>query len=97
VTTPERRAHPVLVHLPFAMVLFVVAAGLLRIVQYYWREGTVLIGVAMVLAAVLRGLLSTERAGLLAIRGKGVDVLTYSAFGVSIIAVALTIEGFDWI
>jgi len=96
VTTPHRREHPVLAIVPFAIVLLVVAGGLLRIVQYYWREGTVLIGVAMMLAALLRGLLSTDHVGLLAIRGRGVDVLTYAGFGLAIIAVALTIEGGPW-
>ena len=55
-TTPHGRKHPVLAHLPFAMVLAVVAFGLFRIVLYHWRQGTVLIGVALFLAAALRGL-----------------------------------------
>ena len=92
-TTPHRRRHPVLVHLPFAMVVGVVAFGLVRIILYHWRQGTVLIGAALFLAAALRALLSHEQAGLIAIRGRGVDVLTYSAFGLCMIAVAMTIEG----
>jgi hypothetical protein len=92
-TTPHRRRHPVLVHLPFALVLGVVALGLLRIVLYHWRQGTVLIGVALFLAAALRALLSDEQAGLILIRGRGVDVLTYAGFGACMIAVAMTIEG----
>lgn len=92
-TTPHRRRHPVLAHLPFGMVLGVVALGLLRIVLYHWRQGTVLIGAALLLAAGLRVLLSDEQAGLIAIRGRGVDVLTYSGFGLIMIAVAMTIEG----
>lgn len=91
-TTPHRRRHPVLAHLPFGMVLGVVAIGLLRIVQYHWREGTVLMGAALLLAAGLRVLLSDEQAGLVAIRGRGVDALTYTTFGVCMMAVALTIE-----
>jgi len=92
VTTPHRRRHPVLAHLPFGLVLAVVALGLLRIILYHWREGTVLMGAALVLAAGLRALLSDEQAGLIAIRGRGVDVLTYTTFGVCMMAVALTIE-----
>jgi hypothetical protein len=92
-TTPHRRRHPVLSHLPFAMVLVVVAFGLLRIVLYHWREGTVVIGVALFLAAALRALLRDDQAGLIMIRGRGVDVLTYSAFGACMILVAMTIEG----
>jgi DUF3017 family protein len=93
VTTPQRRRHPVLVHLPFALVLAVVLLGLLRILLYHWREGTVLIGAALIMAAALRALLREEQAGLIAIRGRGVDVLTYGGFGVCVTAVALTIQG----
>jgi hypothetical protein len=93
VTTPQRRRHPVLAHLPLGMVLAVVALGLFRIILYHWRQGTVLIGAALILAAALRALLSEDQAGLIAIRGRGVDVLTYTAFGVCMMAVALTIEG----
>ena len=92
-STPHRRRHPVLAHLPFALVLAVVAFGLFRIVLYHWRQGTVLIGVALFLAAALRVLLSDEQAGLIMIRGRGVDFLTYSAFGACMIFVAMTIEG----
>jgi hypothetical protein len=92
-TTPQRRRHPVLTHLPFAMVMTVVALGLLRIVLYHWRQGTVLIGLALFLAAALRALLRDDQADLIAIRGRGVDVLTYSAFGACMIFVAMTIEG----
>jgi Protein of unknown function (DUF3017) len=93
VTTPHRRRHPVLSHLPFAMVLAVVAFGLFRIVLYHWRDGTVVIGVALFLAAALRALLRDDQAGLIMIRSRGVDVLTYSAFGACMIFVAMTIQG----
>ena len=94
-TTPQRRRHPVLAHLPFAMVMAVVALGLLRILLYHWRQGTVLIGAALILAAALRALLRDEQAGLIAIRGRAVDVLTYGSLGVCVIAVSMTIEGFQ--
>jgi hypothetical protein len=80
-------------HLPLVLVLVVVMAGLVRIVMYNWREGTVLLGVALVVAAFLRAVLPTDRIGLIAIRSRGVDVLLYAGLGVLISAVALTIEG----
>jgi hypothetical protein len=92
-TTPHRRRHPVLAHLPFGLVLAVVALGLFRIVLYHWRDGTGAIGVALFLAALLRALLTDEQAGLIAIRSRGVDVLTYMGFSASVIFVAITIEG----
>lgn len=79
--------------LPFAAVLLVVAIAALRIFQYHWREGAALIGAALLLAAVLRAVLPTARAGLLAIRGKLVDVVTFTALAAAVLYVALTIIG----
>ncbi len=79
--------------LAFSLVLIAVLLGMVRIVQYHWREGTAIIGGALLLAAMLRAMLSPERAGLLAIRGRGLDVLTYGGFGLLVLAVALTITG----
>lgn len=80
-------------HLPFALVLAVVGLGILRVVQYHWRQGAVLIGVALLLAALLRVLVTDEQAGLIAIRGRGVDALLYSGLGIAVIGVAMTIIG----
>lgn len=81
------------IHLAFGLVLVAVLLGLVRIVQYHWREGTAIIGAALLLAAGLRAMLPPERAGLLVIRGRGLDVLTYGGFGLLVLAVALTITG----
>ncbi|MBP2180586.1 asparagine N-glycosylation enzyme membrane subunit Stt3 [Amycolatopsis magusensis] len=88
---PRKDRRSWLVHLPFAVVMAVVALAALRIGMYHWRQGAALIGGALLTAAVLRGVLSDTRAGLLAIRGKAVDVITYSAFATLILFVALTI------
>lgn len=80
-------------HLAFAAVLAVVVLGLVRIVQYHWREGTTIIAGALLLAAGLRMLLPPQRSGLLAIRSRGVDVLLYGGFGLMVLYVALTIVG----
>ena len=79
--------------LPFALVLLVAAVAALRIVQYHWREGAALIGVALLLAGVLRAVLPAARAGLLAIRGRVVDVVTYTGLAAAVLYVALTIIG----
>jgi hypothetical protein len=80
-------------HRAFALVMLVLLLGMVRIVEYHWREGTAIIGGALLLAAGLRAVVPAERAGLLAVRGRGVDMLTYSAFGLLMLAVALTITG----
>ncbi|MDQ4092816.1 MAG: DUF3017 domain-containing protein [Actinomycetota bacterium] len=79
--------------LAFGLVLAVVALGMVRIAQYHWREGTVIIGGALLVAAGLRLVLPPERTGLLGIRRRMLDVLAYGAFGVLMLAVALTIIG----
>jgi hypothetical protein len=91
-----RRRDTLAEYLPLLLVLGVVAAGLVRIVMYHWREGTSLVGVALLLAATLRALLPSERAGLIAVRGRGVDVLSYAGLGLLVMAVSLTIVGGPW-
>ena len=48
-----------------------------RVLTQHWREGAVLLGGALLVAAVLRMLLPTDRVGLLAIRSRPIDVLCY--------------------
>jgi hypothetical protein len=76
---------------PFALVLALVAVAAVRILQYHWRQGAVIIGGALLVAAVFRAVLPGVRAGLLAIRGRPVDVLTYSGLGVLVLFLAFTI------
>jgi hypothetical protein len=74
-------------------VLLVVAIAFVRIGLQHWREGTTELGVALLLAAVLRAALPDRTAGLLAVRPRRVDVLTYTVFGLVVILVSLTITG----
>jgi DUF3017 family protein len=74
-------------------VLVVVAIAFVRIGLQHWREGTTELGVALLLAAVLRAALPDRTAGLLAVRPRRVDVLTYTVFGLVVIFVSLTITG----
>ncbi|MET0234697.1 MAG: DUF3017 domain-containing protein [Kibdelosporangium sp.] len=78
---------------PFATVLLIVAAGIIRIVMYHWRDGTTLIGVGLLVAAVLRLLLPDTRAGLLAVRKRRVDIVLYGGFSAMIIYISLSIIG----
>lgn len=76
---------------PTTLVLLIAAAGMVRVLTQNWREGAVLLGGALFVAAVLRMLLPVDRVGLLAIRSRPIDVLCYSGFGVVIVVLALTI------
>ena len=79
------------VHAPFTLVLVIAAAGMVRVLTQHWREGAVLLGGALIVAAVLRVLLPPDRVGLLAIRSRAIDVLCYGGFGVVMAVIAVTI------
>jgi hypothetical protein len=79
------------VHLSFALVALVGLIGFLRVAVQHWRQGSVLLGGALLLAAALRALLPDERVGLLAIRSRVIDVLLFGALGVLIVVIAMTI------
>jgi hypothetical protein len=77
--------------LPLLSVLVAVGLGLLVVTFDYWRRGLVLIGLALIGAAVLRLLLPVRRAGFLAVRSRPVDVLLLVVTGLALTVVALTI------
>jgi hypothetical protein len=85
------RRSSVVQHLPFGIVLVFVLVAALRILQYHWRQGAVIVGGALLVAAVFRALLPDVRAGLLAVRGRPVDVVTYAALGAVVLFLAFTI------
>ncbi|APU17521.1 MULTISPECIES: DUF3017 domain-containing protein [Actinoalloteichus] len=87
------RDHVGTSQLSFLLVLAIVVFGFVRVTMGYWREGAALVGFALLLAAGLRVLLSDEQAGLLKIRGSGVDMLCYGVLGTLVLFVSLTIEG----
>ena len=76
---------------PMTVVLGVAVVGLLRVATAHWREGSVLLGGALLVAAALRAALPPDRAGLLAIRSRVVDILVYSGLGLAVVLLAVTI------
>jgi Protein of unknown function (DUF3017) len=77
--------------LPAALVAAVALVGMALVLTQHWRRGAVLLGAALLVAAVLRMLIPLDRVGLLAIRSRAVDVLCYSGFGVVMVVLAVTI------
>lgn len=73
-------------------VLLVVAAAFVLVLADRWRRGALVLGGAMLLAAVLRAVVSPDRVGLLAVRGKGFDVAAMTVVGATIIALAASID-----
>ncbi len=76
---------------PMIVVLAIAAVGMERVLTQHWREGAVVLGCALLVAAVLRMALAPERAGLLVIRSRAIDVVCYSGFGLAMTVLAATI------
>ena len=77
--------------LPLLLVLVTVAVGLLAVAFEHWRQGLVVVGVALVGGGALRLLLPVRRVGFLAVRSRPVDVVLLVAAGILLIAFALAI------
>ena len=77
--------------LPLLVVLLVVGVGLLQVTFQHWRQGLVVMGLALVGAALLRLLLPVRRAGFLAVRSRPVDVVLLAVTGLALTVIALTI------
>jgi xanthine/uracil permease len=58
----------------------------------FWRRGSLLIGIAVGVAAALRLVLSDDRAGLLVVRSKGIDFVTTATVGAAMVYIAWTID-----
>jgi hypothetical protein len=71
--------------------LFFLAAFIL-VIASYWRRGAVVLGVGVAVASVLRLALPDERAGLLAVRSKGLDFITTAAVSAAVLYIAWTID-----
>ncbi|MCX4691459.1 DUF3017 domain-containing protein [Streptomyces sp. NBC_01408] len=83
VSTPARQW-------PMLAVLIATAAGLLTTAMGHPRVGCLVIGVALIVASVLRRLLPSV--GMLAVRSRFTDMVTYGLLGVAITLLALVME-----
>lgn len=77
---------------PILLVALIFLAAFVLVVAGYWRRGALVIGVGVGVAAVLRLSLTEERAGLLAVRSRGVDFVTTATVGAAMLYVAWTID-----
>lgn len=89
--TRQRRSWIDATQLPMLIVVLIAAAGVARVATANWREGAVLLGGSLLVAAALRIFVPEERAGLLVIRSRPVDVLCYVALGMVVVGLAVTI------
>jgi len=77
---------------PILLVGLIFATALVFVGANFWRRGSLLIGVGVGVAAALRLVLSDERAGLLVVRGRGVDFLTTATVAAAMVYIAWTID-----
>lgn len=77
--------------LPSVLVLAVVAVGLALATNVGWQTGTRVLGLAFLLAAVLRLTLPARSAGWLVVRTRGLDAAVLLVLGVAMVVLAETI------
>jgi DUF3017 family protein len=79
---------------PFLLVLAIVlvAFGYLTVMPGHWRRGISVIAAAFLLAFLLRLLLPSAYAGLLAVRGRWWDAICYAALGVAMLIVDIRLQ-----
>lgn len=77
---------------PILLVVLIFLAAFGLVVAGYWRRGALVIGIGVGVAAALRLSLPEERAGLLAVRSKGVDFVTTATVSAVMLYVASTID-----
>jgi hypothetical protein len=91
-TPPARLLGSLRNQLPILLVAAVLVVAVVFVAQDRWRRGAFFVGGAPLLAAVFRLVLPEVRIGLLAVRSKPFDVITYAVLGGAIIALAATIS-----
>jgi xanthine/uracil permease len=77
---------------PILSVVLIFVAAFVLVGANFWRRGSLLIGIGVGVAAALRLLLSEDRAGLLAVRSKGIDFMTTATVGAAMVYIAWTID-----
>ncbi|MFC9908979.1 DUF3017 domain-containing protein [Streptomyces sp. NPDC127197] len=80
---------------PVLLVLALVGLGLLLTALDAFRIGTLLVGVALLGGAVLRWMLPDV--GMLAVRSRFTDILTYGVLGSAIVLLAMMVQPKPWL
>jgi hypothetical protein len=77
---------------PILVVGLIFVAAFVLVVAGYWRRGALVMAIGVGVAAALRLALSDDRAGLLAVRSRGVDFVTTATVSAAMLYVAWTID-----
>ncbi|MBB5432953.1 hypothetical protein HDA36_003037 [Nocardiopsis composta] len=85
---PGTEAPGWLAQIPYFLVLATMAAGIVVVAAAYFKRGPAIIAGALLLAAAFRILLPEERIGMLAVRGRWLDIATAVTLAVLLIVLA---------
>ncbi|MGH3415332.1 MAG: DUF3017 domain-containing protein [Actinocrinis sp.] len=88
-TSPARAVRALATEWPFAVVFTTAAIAVIVVSLGGLKRGLTLLAAALLVGSVLRFVLPPARAGLLAVRRRGVDVVTMALLGVFLLLLAL--------
>jgi hypothetical protein len=77
---------------PILLVGLIFIAAFVLVVAGYWRRGALVMAIGVGVAAVLRLALTEDRAGLLAVRSRGIDFATTATVSAAMLYIAWTID-----
>ncbi len=89
--TPASWFQAVFRQWPFLIALGVVIGGIIVVANDHFKRGTVIIAGGVCIAAFLRMVVPSERAGLLQVRSRLLDVLTLALLGGGTLIAALIV------
>jgi hypothetical protein len=87
--SPARALRAVAAEWPFAVVFGSATVAVIMVSLGGLKRGLTVLGAALLLGSALRFVLSPSRAGLLAVRRRGVDVITMALLGVLLLILAM--------
>jgi hypothetical protein len=77
---------------PILLVGLIIVAAFGLVVAGYWRRGALVLAIGVGVAAAFRLALPEDRAGLLAVRSRIIDVVTTASVSAAMLYVAWTID-----
>jgi len=86
------RRSRILRQIPFFAVMLVVLLAAILVLFDRWRRGSVVFGGALLLGAVLRAVIPTDKIGLLQVRSRAFDIGAMTSLGLLVIWLATSID-----
>ena len=90
--TPNQFVRKVFGQWPILSVVVVLIAAFALVVAGYWRRGALVLAIGVGIASALRLTMTEDRAGLLVVRSRAVDVFTTASVSAAMLYIAWTID-----